>query len=359
MPQRLANVELTQSFNAWRVRTNDTVDFINQLANTTGVAQVTSANATFTNIITLSGNSTFSGNVVTFAASVVNTNILSSNVKISGNLTMTSTGAVKVPSGTTAQRGAHNSVGHFRYNTSTSTFEGYTVSGWIQFQSIGSAVSNSTFQSALANTNAYIASVSSTVTSNRNTAKSELANTNAYIASNRNTAKSELANTNAYIASVSSTVTSNRNTAKSELANTNAYIAATAAAAPVLASNNNFTSTNQFRLGAPVKTTTSNSYSLLAADAGFYHRLDYANTTASGSTTIGITIPANSTTSIPIGSEYLFVRTGSNSAFQFSNAAGVIVNSDGGKLRVKNQWQSAVCKKVATDEWDLIGNLST
>lgn len=329
MPQRLANVELTQSFNAWRVRTNDTVDFINQLANTTGVAQVTSANATFTNIITLSGNSTFSGNVVTFAASVVNTNILSSNVKISGNLTMTSTGAVKVPSGTTAQRAAHNSVGHFRYNTSTSTFEGYTVSGWIQFQSIGSAVSNSTFQSALANTNAYIATKVNTTTFN-----------------------SALANTNSYIATTAATE-------RSSLANTNAYIAATAAAAPVLASNNNFTSTNQFRLGAPVKTTTSNSYSLLAADAGFYHRLNYANTTASGSTTIGITIPANSTTSIPIGSEYLFVRTGSNSAFQFSNAAGVIVNSDGGKLRVKNQWQSAVCKKVATDEWDLIGNLST
>ena len=175
MPQRLANVELTQSFNAWRVRTNDTVDFINQLANTTGVAQVTSANATFTNIITLSGNSTFSGNVVTFAASVVNTNILSSNVKISGNLTMTSTGAVKVPSGTTAQRAAHNSVGHFRYNTSTSTFEGYTANGWIQFQSIGSAVSNSTFQSALANTNAYIAATAATE-------RSSLANTNAYIA---------------------------------------------------------------------------------------------------------------------------------------------------------------------------------
>jgi hypothetical protein len=329
MPQRLANVELTQSFNAWRVRTNDTVDFINQLANTTGVAQVTSANATFTNIITLSGNSTFSGNVVTFAASVVNTNILSSNVKISGNLTMTSTGAVKVPSGTTAQRAAHNSVGHFRYNTSTSTFEGYTVSGWIQFQSIGSAVSNSTFQSALANTNAYIATKVNTTTFN-----------------------SALANTNSYIATTAATE-------RSSLANTNAYIAATAAAAPVLASNNNFTSTNQFRLGAPVKTTTSNSYSLLAADAGFYHRLDYANTTASGSTTIGITIPANSTTSIPIGSEYLFVRTGSNSAFQFSNAAGVIVNSDGGKLRVRNQWQTAVCKKVDTDEWDLIGSLST
>jgi hypothetical protein len=124
------------------------------------------------------------------------------------------------------------------------------------------------------------------------------------------------------------------------------------------ASNNDFTSTNQMRLGAPVKTTTANAYTLTIADAGFYHRLNYANTSESGSTTVGITIPANSTTAIPIGSEYLFVRTGSNSAFQFANAAGVVVNSDGGKLRVRYQWQSAVCKKVATDEWDIIGNLA-
>ena len=62
---------------------------------------------------------------------------------------------------------------------------------------------------------------------------------------------------------------------------------------------------------------------------------------------------------IPIGSEYLFVRTGSNSAFQFANAAGVVLNSDGGKLRVRYQWQSAVCKKIDTDEWDVIGNLAT
>lgn len=123
------------------------------------------------------------------------------------------------------------------------------------------------------------------------------------------------------------------------------------------ASNNDFTSTNQMRLGAPVKTTTANAYTLAIADAGFYHRLNYANTSESGSTTVGITIPANSTTAIPIGSEYLFVRTGSNSAFQFANAAGVVVNSDGGKLRVQYQWQSAVCKKVGTDEWDIIGNL--
>ena len=113
------------------------------------------------------------------------------------------------------------------------------------------------------------------------------------------------------------------------------------------------------RLGAPVKTTTANAYTLTIADAGFYHRLNYANTSQSGSTTVGITIPANSGTAIPIGSEYLFVRTGSNSAFHFTAAGGVTLNSDGGKLRVQYQWQSAVCKKVGTDEWDIIGNLTT
>ena len=113
------------------------------------------------------------------------------------------------------------------------------------------------------------------------------------------------------------------------------------------------------RLGAPVKTTTANTYTLAIADAGFYHRLAYANTTASGNTTVGIIVPANATEAIPVGSEYLFVRTGSNSAFQFANSAGVTLNSDRGKLRVRYQWQSAVCKKVDTDEWDVIGNLAT
>jgi hypothetical protein len=212
---------------------------------------------------------------------------------------------------------------------------------------IATKVNTSTFNSALANTNSYIATKVNTSTFN-----SALANTNAYIATKVNTStfNSALANTNTYIATKVNTSTFN-----SALANTNAYIAA----APTLASNNDFTSTNQMRLGAPVKTITSNAYTLAVADAGFYHRLNYANTSASGNTTVGITIPNNATVSIPVGSEYLFIRTGSNSAFQFSNAAGVTVNSNGGKLRVLYQWQSAVCKKVATDEWDLLGNLST
>ena len=215
------------------------------------------------------------------------------------------------------------------------------------------AVSNTVFQSALANTNSYIATKVNTTTFN-----SALANTNAYIATKVNTStfNSALANTNAYIATKVNTSTFN-----SALANTNSAISdrLQVANGAILASNNDFTSTNQMRLGAPVKTTTANTYTLAIADAGFYHRLAYANTTASGNTTVGIIVPANATEAIPVGSEYLFVRTGSNSAFQFANSAGVTLNSDRGKLRVRYQWQSAVCKKVDTDEWDVIGNLAT
>jgi hypothetical protein len=218
---------------------------------------------------------------------------------------------------------------------------------------IATKVNTTTFNSALANTNAYIATKVNTSTFN-----SALANTNAYIATKVNTStfNSALANTNTYIATKVNTSTFN-----SALANTNSAISdrLQVANGAILASNNDFTSTNQMRLGAPVKTTTANTYTLAIADAGFYHRLAYANTTASGNTTVGIIVPANATEAIPVGSEYLFVRTGSNSAFQFANSAGVTLNSDRGKLRVRYQWQSAVCKKVDTDEWDVIGNLAT
>ena len=112
------------------------------------------------------------------------------------------------------------------------------------------------------------------------------------------------------------------------------------------------------RLGAPVKTTTANAYTLAIVDAGFYHRVNYANTTPNPST-VTITIPTNASVAIPVGSEYLFVRTGANTAMNFANAGGVTLNSDAGKTKVSYQWQTAVCKKVATNEWDLMGTLSS
>ena len=111
-------------------------------------------------------------------------------------------------------------------------------------------------------------------------------------------------------------------------------------------------------LGAPVKTTTANAYTLATVDAGYYHRMAYANSSANPST-LTVTIPTNASVAIPIGSEYLFIRTGSNTAMNFANAGGVTLNSDGAKTKVSYQWQTAVCKKVGTNEWDLMGTLSS
>jgi hypothetical protein len=330
MAQLFANVSLANTFNVWRIRTNQVLDYVNKSANTTGVSNLRSANLVATNITTLSGPVTISGNTTWSAARKT---ISGSNTVISSNVTHTSTGALKLPAGTTAQRGLHSSVGHFRYNTSLGAFEGYTSVGWrvlIANATVSSTyVANTRFQSVLANTNSYIATKVNTTTFN-----------------------SALANTNSYIATKVNTTTFN-----SALANTNSYIASAQTASAQLNSNNVYSSTNQFRIGAPVKTITANSYSLLAADAGKYMRLSYANTSSNPSS-VGITIPTNDTTSIPIGSEYMFIRIGSNSAVIFANSAGVSINSDGGKKRLLYQWRSAVLKKVATNEWDLIGHLS-
>ena len=332
MPKLFADVTLANTFNTWRVRTNDLVTQLNRLANTTGMSNVRSANGTFTNIMTLSGPVTVSGNLTISATKTnitsTNTNITSSNTKISSAVTFTSTGAIKIPAGTTAQRSTHNSPGHLRYSSTLGAFEGYTSTGWTSLASnaslTGTYVANTTFQSALANTNSYIST------------KAALELTH-------------LANTNTQIATKLTTTVHS-----SALANTNTYIATKSA----LASNNTFTSTNQMRLGAPVKTTTANAYTLAIVDAGYYHRMAYANSSANPST-LTVTIPANASVAIPIGSEYLFIRTGSNTAMNFANAAGVTLNSDGAKTKVSNQWQTAVCKKVGTNEWDLMGTLSS
>ena len=307
MPQLFAEVTLANTFNTWRVRTNDLVTQLNKLANTTGMSNIRSANGTFTNIMTLSGPVTVSGNLTLSATKTditsANTNITSSNTKISSAVTFTSTGAIKIPVGTTAQRSTHNSPGHLRYSTTLGAFEGYTSDGWTSLASnaslTGTYVANTTFQSALANTNSYIST------------KAALELTH-------------LANTNTQIATKLTTTVHS-----SALANTNTYIATKSA----LASNNNFTSTNQMRLGAPVKTTTANAYTLAIVDAGYYHRMAYANSSANPST-LTVTIPTNASVAIPIGSEYLFIRTGSNTAMNFANAGGVTLNSDGAKTKV-------------------------
>jgi len=49
---------------------------------------------------------------------------------MTGDLLVNSTGQVKVPAGTTAQRPASPTAGSFRYNSSIGQFEGYNGSAW-------------------------------------------------------------------------------------------------------------------------------------------------------------------------------------------------------------------------------------
>lgn len=73
----------------------------------------------------------------------------------------------------------------------------------------------------------------------------------------------------------------------------------------------------------------------------------------------GITcsIQPNSIVSIPTGVEFEFFQTDVAQLY-FQSASGVTLNSKGGALKLTGQFSAATLKKVDTDEWDLIGDLS-
>ena len=306
--------------------------------------------------------------------------------------------------GTVANDGTGDSVRTGGDKINDNFNEIYTAFG--DGSSLNDIVTDTTFQSTLANTNSYIGTVETREAAHTANTLAQLANTNLAISD-----RLQVANAAVYLQVANSTTFLNKTSEVAHSVTANVAIDSTSATSGVhisngaievysatgspsyidfycevsnahrtrvqsaahsdyagnvtltlpvntgtlvgTASNNDFTSTNQMRLGAPVKTTTANAYTLAIADAGFYHRLNF-----SGVTAVGVTIPANSSEAVPIGSEYMFIRTGSNTSIVFANSAGVTLNSDGGKTRVQYQWQTVVCKKVATDEWDLIGNLS-
>jgi hypothetical protein len=331
MTQLFSNVSLANTFNVWRIRTNQVLDYVNKSANTTGISNLRSANLVATNITTLSGPVTISGNTTWSAARKT---ISGSNTVISSNVTHTSTGALKLPAGTTAQRGLHSSVGHFRYNTSLGEFEGYTSAGWrvlIASATLTSTyVANTRFQSVLANTNSYIATKVNTTTFN-----SALANTNSYIATKYSVANVEAKFvSNTYAQATFSTVSNALDkTSTSEQ---------TVQASVVVA--NTFVA----QKGAPIKTVDANTYTLILTDNGKYIRM--ANTGG-----ITITIPTNATVAFPVGAEFIIVHTGGNTYMTFANAAGVTLNSVGGSKVVNYQFSPATLKKVGTNEFDLAG----
>ena len=338
MTQLFANVSLANTFNVWRIRTNQVLDYVNKSANTTGVSNFRSANLVSTNITTLSGPVTISGNTTWSAARKT---ISGSNTVISSNVTHTSTGALKLPAGTTAQRGLHSSVGHFRYNTSLGAFEGYTSVCWrvlIANATISSTyVANTRFQSVLANTNSYIATKVNTTTFN-----SALANTNSYIATKYGVANVEakfVSNTYAQAKFVSNTY------AQATFSTTTDALSKSSATEQTIQPSVVVANTFVAQHGAPIKTVDANTYTLISSDNGKYIRM--ANTGG-----VTITLPGSV---FPVGAEFIIVHTGGNTSMTFANAAGVTLNSLRGYKVVSYQHSPATLKVITSTEYDLAG----
>lgn len=92
------------------------------------------------------------------------------------------------------------------------------------------------------------------------------------------------------------------------------------------------------------------SRTLALSDAG-------AVLSCNNSSAITISIPLNSSVAFPIGTEIAIIRQ-TTSDVSISPASGVTLNSDGGKRKIKAQYNSAAIKKISTDTWILVGNLA-
>lgn len=102
----------------------------------------------------------------------------------------------------------------------------------------------------------------------------------------------------------------------------------------------------------PVRTPVfaANDYTLVLADAGAL--LQASNAAVAGT----ITVPPNASVAFDIGTHIDFVQTGAGQ-LTFTAGGGVTINATPG-LKNRAQWSGATLVKVATDTWDLFGDLS-
>jgi len=115
----------------------------------------------------------------------------------------------------------------------------------------------------------------------------------------------------------------------------------------IAATNITASGTGLFQAGKPIITHTTSPISSSLANAGKYHIVG-------GTLTASIVLDST----CPIGAEYEFFQTSSVGQFLFESASGTTVISKNGSLRLAQQGSSAVLKKVATDTFHLMGDLT-
>ena len=113
--------------------------------------------------------------------------------------------------------------------------------------------------------------------------------------------------------------------------------------------------TGIFQQGMPVRQAGGNNVTLALGDNG---KLIWCVNTASA---MNIHIPTNASVAFPIGAEMTFLQKlthASANTLGFSAAAGVTLDSKEAANTVADRHTAATLKKLATNTWILIGNLS-
>jgi len=93
------------------------------------------------------------------------------------------------------------------------------------------------------------------------------------------------------------------------------------------------------------------SYGLVLADAGLVVEMNVASAN-------NLTVPLNSTQAFPVGTVIEVFQYGAGQTTILATG-GVTLRSSGAKLKLSAQYAAASLRKIATDEWQVVGELST
>jgi len=102
--------------------------------------------------------------------------------------------------------------------------------------------------------------------------------------------------------------------------------------------------------GPTINAQTSN-YTLVLADAG---KLVTLGTAAAGT----VTVPPNSSVAFTAGAAIAVAQTGAGQV-TIAAGSGVTLRSAGSALKISQQYGAAQCYKIGTNEWLVVGNITT
>jgi len=114
--------------------------------------------------------------------------------------------------------------------------------------------------------------------------------------------------------------------------------------------NVSFNGTDNILLNQSVNPQTGATYTFVLGD-------NQKLVTAENASAQTYTVPPNASVAFPIGAQIDFIQLGAGSV-TFAPGSGVTIRSRGGLLTVNGQYTGVTLKKIGTNEWVLMGNLT-